>query len=114
MTQALHRFDVLIIGSSFSGSLLAWILAQAGQRVLLVDRVQHPRFAIGESSTPLADYLVELISNRFGLPELHSLSRWGSWQRDLPELCAGQKRGFSYYQHVPGQSYRDDIQHRND
>ncbi|MEY4567785.1 MAG: hypothetical protein RLY14_2755, partial [Planctomycetota bacterium] len=54
-------FDVTILGSSFSGSLLAWILASQGMRVLLLDRNKHPRFAIGESSTPVADYLVEWI-----------------------------------------------------
>jgi FADH2 O2-dependent halogenase len=53
------KFDVLILGSSFSGSLLAWLLARRGLRVALIDRDRHPRFAIGESSTPVADLLLE-------------------------------------------------------
>ena len=52
--KSLHA-DVLILGSGFGGSLLALILARAGKLVAMVDRSRHPRFAIGESSTPLAD-----------------------------------------------------------
>lgn len=102
------KFDVCIIGSSFGGSILAWALCQAGRSVILVDRNTHPRFAIGESSTPLADFLLERIASEFGLTELATLSRWGSWQAHHPELRAGKKRGFSYFNHQSHQPFFDD------
>ena len=108
-----HRFQYAIIGSGFSGSLLAWILAKSGHSVILLDRTAHPRFSIGESSTPLADFLLERISDQFDLPALRSLSRWGSWQRDYPNLRAGKKRGFSYYSHSPKERFHESLQHEN-
>ena len=108
-----HRFHFAVIGSGFSGSLLAWILAKQGHSVVLVDRAPHPRFSIGESSTPLADFLLEQIADRFDLPALRSLSRWGSWQRDFPQLRAGKKRGFSYYSHPTMQRFSESDQHEN-
>lgn len=103
--------DVLIIGSGFSGSLLGWILASRGRRVLLVDAARHPRFAIGESSTPTADFLLAHLADRFRLPALAPLACWGTWKRRYPDLHCGKKRGFSYYRHHPGQPYADDPQH---
>lgn len=108
-----QHFDLVVLGSGFSGSLLAWIVAQAGRRVLLVDPVPHPRFAIGESSTPLADFLLEQIADEFKLPELAELSRWGTWQEKHPELRAGKKRGFSYFQHREQQDFSESVSHEN-
>lgn len=79
--------------------------------VLLFDRGTHPRFAIGESSTPLADFLLEQIADQFSLPELKPLARWGSWQRTYPQLRCGKKRGFSYYAHAPDKPFVDDASH---
>ncbi len=78
MAELINQPDILICGSGCAGSLLAWILARAGKQVVLVDSGRHPRFAIGESSTPLADFLLELMSEEFGLPELKPLARWGA------------------------------------
>lgn len=105
--------DVLVIGSGFAGSLVAWILARRGQQVVVVDQGRHPRFAIGESSTPLADFLLEAIANEFDLPALKSLSRWGTWQNALPELRAGKKRGFSYFRHVPHAPFAESDKHES-
>ncbi len=57
--------DVAIIGSGFSGSILAWILAKQGMRVALIDAATHPRFAIGESSTPIADMLLRRLGHTY-------------------------------------------------
>ncbi|HRA88928.1 MAG TPA: FAD-dependent monooxygenase, partial [Planctomycetaceae bacterium] len=78
------KTEFLILGSGFGGSLLALILARAGKSVAMVDRSQHPRFAIGESSTPLADRTLAQIADRYGLPELQPLCQWGSWKRQYP------------------------------
>lgn len=105
------KFDVAIIGSGFSGALLAWILSKAGRKVALLDRGRHPRFAIGESSTPLADFLLEELAEEFHLPELKPLSRWGSWQRDYPNLACGKKRGFSYFSHDKNKQFTESASH---
>jgi len=92
-----HSFDILILGSGFGGSLMAAILARAGRSVVMIDKHRHPRFAIGESSTPLADRTLAQIADRYCLPELRPLCRWGSWKRTFPELLCGKKRGFTYF-----------------
>ena len=104
---------VLICGSGCAGSLLAWILARQGRKVVLVDSGRHPRFAIGESSTPLADFLLELIAEDFNLPELKPLARWGSWQSSYPKLRGGKKRGFSYYGHTPNEPFQETSDHEH-
>ncbi|MEZ6043715.1 MAG: tryptophan 7-halogenase [Planctomycetaceae bacterium] len=98
-----NKFDVIILGSGFGGSLLAAGLARSGVRVALLDTQAHPRFAIGESSTPLADQTLARISRRYALPEILPLVRYGTWKRNLPWLLCGKKRGFSYFSHTPGQ-----------
>lgn len=103
--------DVVIIGSGFSGSLLAWILAAKGMRVALLDRGRHPRFAIGESSTPAADMVIADLARRYRLPTLAPLSRYGSWKAELPHLHCGKKRGFSYFRHTAGAAYNDTDDH---
>ena len=80
------KTEFLILGSGFGGSLLALILARAGKSVVMVDRSRHPRFAIGESSTPLADRTLSQVADRFGLPDLKPLCHWGSWKRTYPQL----------------------------
>ncbi len=52
-------YDVVILGSGFAGSLLGLLLRKQGLSVLVIDRARHPRFAIGESSTPAADFILE-------------------------------------------------------
>ena len=95
----MSRYDVAIIGSGFSGSILAWILAKNGRRVALIDAAQHPRFAIGESSTPLADRFLSYLGEEYGIAELTALASYGTWQRAFPDLVCGKKRGFSYFDH---------------
>ena len=102
-----NKVDVAIIGSGFAGSILAMVLAKSGLRVALIDRTHHPRFAIGESSTPLADMILRRLARRYHLPSLEALSTWGSWQKQFPHLACGRKRGFSYYQHQRHQVYSE-------
>lgn len=105
------RFDVVIVGGGFTGSLLAYVLASRGVRVALFDAKPHPRFAIGESSTPLADLILHAIADRYSLDPLRPLCRYGSWKRERPDLACGKKRGFSYFMHRPDQPFSDDACH---
>jgi flavin-dependent dehydrogenase len=45
--------DVLVVGGGPAGSTIAALLAQRGERVVLVEKEKHPRFHIGESLLPL-------------------------------------------------------------
>jgi FADH2 O2-dependent halogenase len=86
-----HRVDadVAIVGSGFAGSLAALILRRQGKSVALLERGRHPRFAIGESSTPLANLLIEEIADRWDLPRLRPFSKWGTWRASHPEVACG-------------------------
>jgi FADH2 O2-dependent halogenase len=95
-------YDIAIVGSGFAGSLLGMIARRAGRSVLMVEQGTHPRFAIGESSTPLANLYLEEIAARYDLPRLKPLTKWGTWQRSYPQLACGLKRGFSFYHHTLG------------
>ncbi|MEM9645762.1 MAG: tryptophan 7-halogenase [Planctomycetota bacterium] len=99
------RFDVAVVGSGFAGSLLATIFSRNGLRVALIDRDRHPRFAVGESSTPLADRLLDLLGRKYGEVSWRQLSTYGTWKRHHADLACGMKRGFSYYSHERGKPF---------
>jgi len=103
--------DVAIVGSGFAGSLLALVLRQRDMRVALLERGRHPRFAIGESSTPLAGLLIEELADRYDLPRLRPFAKWGTWQDAHPDVACGRKRGFSFFHHEAGRAFADDDAH---
>ena len=94
--------DLAIVGSGFGGSMLAMIARRLGLRVMLIERGRHPRFAIGESASPLAGILIEQLSDRYDLPRVRPLSAFGTWQRTYPHVVCGLKRGFTYFKHEAG------------
>jgi len=99
-------FDLVVIGSGFSASLLAMIARRIGLTVVLIERGAHPRFAIGESTSPLMNLIIEQLAERYDLPRLLPLTIFGAWQRNYPEVVCGLKRGFSYFKHEPATRYR--------
>src|SRR4051794_10004989 len=98
-------FDLAILGAGFGGSLLAMVARRLGLRVLLLERGTHPRFAIGESSSPLANVLVEELATRYDLPRLLPLTMYAPWKQTYPEVGVGLKRGFTFYAQRPGEPY---------
>ena len=103
----MDRCEVVIVGSGFAGSLLARVLTVLGYQVVLLERGVHPRFAIGESSTPLANLSLERLGARYGLADCHHLATHGRWLAHHPELRRGLKRGFTFYRHHPDQPFAD-------
>ena len=108
-----HDVDIAIVGSGFSGSLLAMIARRLGRSVVLLERGHHPRFAIGESSTPLASLLLEELAREYDLPRLIPLGKYGSWKRAYPGLGCGLKRGFSFFRHERGAPFAVHSDRRN-
>src|SRR5205809_5568312 len=98
----IERREIAVIGSGFAGSLMARILAVLGYDVVLLERGTHPRFAIGESSTPLANLSLERLARRYNLPDCHRLAAHGRWLEHFPDVRRGLKRGFTFYRHHPG------------
>ena len=100
-----ERYDVVIAGSGFAGSLLALILRRLGRTVLLVEKGRHPRFAIGESATPVSNLLLEELAVRYDLDRILPFAKWGTWQAAYPEIPVGLKRGFSFFHHEWGRPF---------
>lgn len=113
MTERLSA-DIAIVGAGVGGSLLALLLNRIGFRVVLLDRGRHPRFAIGESSTPIADLVLRDLARRYALPRLAPLSRFGTWKQTYPQLTCGLKRGFSYFHQRAGQPFLARADHGNE
>lgn len=111
MNHPKTTFDFLIAGSGFAGSITALCLNSAGFDVCLIEKDEHPRFAIGESSTPVADMILRDLADKYDLPQLKKLSRYGSWQAHYPDVKCGLKRGFSYYKHSKHEPFLSDSDH---
>ena len=88
------------------------IARKLGHSVVLLEKGRHPRFAIGESSTPLANLVLEELSERYNLPAIRPLTKWGTWQQANPKIACGLKRGFTFFHHNAGQPFQDDESHR--
>ena len=101
-----NRCDLLIVGAGFGGSLLTMVARRLGLSVALLEKGRHPRFAVGESTSPLANLLLEQMAMRYDLPRLLPLCSYGPWQRTYPEITCGLKRGFTYFAQEAGQEYR--------
>src|SRR5438093_1235463 len=81
------------------------VARRLGLSVLLLERGTHPRFAIGESTSPLANLLLEELAHRYDLPRLLPFATYGTWKRAYPEVTVGLKRGFSFYRHENGRAF---------
>jgi len=105
--------DLAILGSGFGGTLLAIICQKLGYSVALLEAGSHPRFAIGESSTPLADFKLAAIANQFGLDWLKPFAKYGTWKACYPKIRCGLKRGFSFFRHKPWQTFAPHVSNAN-
>ena len=103
--NAANSFDVAILGSGITGSILAAILARNGVRTLLIEQAVHPRFAIGESTVPETTFQFRILAARYGVPEIAHLSTFNRVRRNIG-TTSGVKRNFSFVFHRPGEPQR--------
>ena len=101
------RAFAIIIGSGFAATILARVLRQLKKRVVLIEKSSHPRFALGESTTPLGNLSLERLAARYRLQDLHELATWGRWLDEQPHLRRGLKRGFTFFKHEANEPYRN-------
>lgn len=98
-------YDVAILGTGQAGSLLATILSTHGAKVLLLDRDEHPRFAVGESTVPHTSMMMRILGARYGVPEVEHC---GSLQNILTHVgsTCGLKRNFGFVFHEEGRDQK--------
>ena len=96
-----RNYDVAILGTGIAGTMLGSILAKHGLNVLLLDSGSHPRFAIGEATTPDTSFRIKLLSAKYEVPEIANLSTFHKLRDKISPAC-GVKRGFSFLYHDEG------------
>jgi len=97
--------DVIILGTGPAGSMLGSILVERGVRVLLIDRSQHPRFAIGESTIPQTSMMARILAARFQVPEIARIGGIRDLVTHVTSSC-GVKRNFGFVYHREGEAHR--------
>lgn len=101
------EYDVVIIGAGISGTLLATILARHNARVLMIDAGTHPKFAVGESTVGHTSTVLQLMSERYDVPEIGYLASFHGIRRHVTTAC-GVKRGFGFVYHREGEQRADE------
>jgi FADH2 O2-dependent halogenase len=98
------QYEVVILGSGISGTLLAAVLARNGVKVALIDSGTHPRFVIGESTVPETTTNLKIMAKLFDVPEIGEFANFFV-HRDKVGASHGVKRGFSFCYHRPNQEH---------
>ncbi|MFI0515753.1 FADH2 O2-dependent halogenase [Streptomyces canus] len=95
-------YDVAVVGTGLSGTMLGAILAKHGFRTLLLDGAQHPRFAVGESTIGQTLFILRLLSHRYDVPEIGHLGSFESVKKHVGS-SHGQKSNFGFMIHRDGE-----------
>ncbi len=98
------RYDVAIIGSDFAGSMLAAILAKHGVRVAVVGEQSPPNYAVASVTIPYTSVIVELIGERYGVPEIETMAYAKKVSKSISNMC-GIKKSLGFLYHHEGQKH---------
>jgi tetracycline 7-halogenase / FADH2 O2-dependent halogenase len=90
------------LGSGIAGSTLGAVLARSGAKVLLADASTHPRFAVGESMIPRLVAWLQVLAERYDVPEFEALADANTINEKVSNTF-GSKRHFGFMLHRPGQ-----------
>ena len=105
------QYDVMILGSGLGGAMLGAILAKSGLSVLILEAETHPRFTIGEATTPDTNFRLKLLGLKYDIPEITHLSTFHDL-RDKVGPSSGCKRAFSFLYHHEGQEQNPKESHQ--
>jgi FADH2 O2-dependent halogenase len=105
------QYDVIVLGSGLGGAMLAAILAKGGLSVLLLEAETHPRFTIGEATTPDTNFRLKLLALKYDVPEIMHLSAF-HLTRDHVGASSGTKRAFSFLYQRKGREQNPEESHQ--
>ncbi|MFE2288859.1 NAD(P)/FAD-dependent oxidoreductase [Streptomyces sp. NPDC059443] len=103
--------DVVILGSGIAGSTLGAVLARSGAKVLIADAGTHPRFAVGESMIPQLVAWLQVLAERYDVPEFEALTDATTINEKVSNTF-GRKQHFGFMLHRPGQEPDPDEAHQ--
>jgi len=69
-------YDIAIVGSGIAGTTLAMVLRKQGASVVVIEKGQHPRFVIGESTVPASTMSWVYLASTYDLPDLLSFCHY--------------------------------------
>ena len=95
-------YDIVIVGSGIGGSTLALAAAKVGAKVLVIEKTSHPRFAIGESTTPSSTVVWKMLSYRYDIPEFLNFSHYIGMKQE--HLTGYPKAAFWFGWHAAGKN----------
>jgi len=90
-----HQYDVVVLGTGLGGAMLGAILARNKLDVLMIDSETHPRFTIGEATTPDTNFRLKLLGLKYDVSEIADLGAFHDL-RDRVGPSSGIKRAFSF------------------
>jgi flavin-dependent dehydrogenase len=96
-------YDVVLLGSGWAGGVLALLCRSIGLRVLLVERGDHPRFAIGESVTAEVLRRLDYLAGRYDVPLLRDLSSYTRIKRAGVPIATWPKTHVTFVHHAIGE-----------
>jgi FADH2 O2-dependent halogenase len=105
------HYDVMILGSGLGGAMLGSILSKGGLKVLMLEAETHPRFTIGEATTPDTNFRLKLLGMKYNVPEITNLSTFHEL-RDTIGPTSGVKRAFSFLYHREGEEQNPKESHQ--
>lgn len=92
-----RQHDIIVLGSGIAGSTTAMVLSRIGLDTLVVEKKNHPRFVIGESTIPTTTLLFNLLAADYDIPELSEVAHYLGLHEN--GCAAWPKQGFWYGVH---------------
>jgi FADH2 O2-dependent halogenase len=108
MQHSGNKYDVIVLGTGIGGSMLSAVLSRQKLRVLMIDSDTHPRFTIGEATTPDTNFRLKLLGLKYNVPEIAHLSAFHP-TRDFVSPACGIKRAFTFLYQSEGKD-QDPVQ----